>query len=146
MPEKTLGASVDTDTSLYEGFEEYAENYRSNSEAVREALRVAMEQDGLEAREESAEGEQAEQGDEGRMLAAQLVLFVGGASLLVAAFCALLPLLGPTPTGTAVTLAVVFTALSVVASLRAGQLANTSVVGPIVGLDAEAGQETEAGS
>jgi hypothetical protein len=61
MPEKTLGASVDTDTSLYEGFEEYAEDYRSNSEAVREALRVAMEQEEEEpeATEPVADGGQS---------------------------------------------------------------------------------------
>jgi len=123
---------------LVDDIDEFADESHLSSRSQTVEL---LTRDGLEAQEEAVKAG-TEQGGEARMLATQLMLFMTGASLLAAGFAALLPLLGSTTTATALTLAAAFSAVSVGASLRAGQLANTNVVGAVVGLD---GQETEEG-
>ena len=52
MPErKTIATQVDPESELYQDFEEYAESYKSRSEAVRAALRDGMADDAITRKE-----------------------------------------------------------------------------------------------
>ena len=44
MSTKTVGAQMDEDTDLYQEFDEFADEYQSQSEAVRAALRRGIEE------------------------------------------------------------------------------------------------------
>ena len=86
MPErKTIATQVDPESELYQDFVEYAESYKSRSEAVRAALRDGMDDDAITREEfEEALREQRREAQIGSWESAALTSATLLASLAIA--------------------------------------------------------------